>query len=95
MDGAKLQMQCMQKGDVFLLNFGMWDECHMFQCYLKIKHQYHLELFQQPNTTVFAYSDSGEPSAVTPSIPRALETEEVKRVTKDFVKSARLARGWF
>ena len=43
------------------------------------------------NTTVFAYSDSGEPSAVTPSIPRALETEEVKRVTKDFVKSARLA----
>ena len=47
MDGAKLQMQCMQKVDVFLLNFGMWDECHMFQCYLKIKHQYHLELFQQ------------------------------------------------
>ncbi|MER8077517.1 MULTISPECIES: alkene reductase [Acinetobacter calcoaceticus/baumannii complex] len=43
------------------------------------------------NTTVFAYSDSGEPSAVTPSIPRALETEEVKRVTNDFVKSARLA----
>ena len=35
------------KGGRILLNFGMWDECHMFQCYLKIKHQYHLELFQQ------------------------------------------------
>lgn len=43
------------------------------------------------NTTVFAYTDSGEPGPVAPSKPRALETEEIKRVTHDFVKSAQLA----
>jgi len=43
------------------------------------------------NTTVFAFTESGEPGAVTPSEPRALETEEVGRITEDFVKSALLA----
>ncbi len=43
------------------------------------------------NTTVFAWTESGEPGAVTPSVPRALETKEVRRVTADFVKSAQLA----
>ena len=43
------------------------------------------------NTTVFAWDESGKPGPVAPSIPRALETLEVKRVTRDFVKSAQLA----
>ncbi|MEI1679403.1 alkene reductase [Acinetobacter baumannii] len=43
------------------------------------------------NTTVFAWTDSGEPGPVVPSEPRALQTEEVKRITNDFVLSARLA----
>lgn len=43
------------------------------------------------NTTVFAWDESGKPGPVAPSIPRALETHEVKRVTRDFVKSAQLA----
>jgi len=46
---------------------------------------------QATNTTVFAFTDSGEPGPVTPSVPRALETDEVRRVTQDFVNSARLA----
>lgn len=43
------------------------------------------------NTTVFAWTEAGEPGPVAPSKPRALKTEEVKRVTADFVKSAQLA----
>lgn len=43
------------------------------------------------NTTVFAWTNSGEPGPVVPSKPRALGTEEVKRITHDFVISARLA----
>ncbi|NNS10152.1 alkene reductase [Erwinia sp. JH02] len=46
---------------------------------------------QATNTTVFAFTDSGEPGPVTPSVPRALETDEVRRITQDFVNSARLA----
>jgi 2,4-dienoyl-CoA reductase-like NADH-dependent reductase (Old Yellow Enzyme family) len=46
---------------------------------------------QAVNTTVFALTESGEPGPVVPSQPRALETHEVKRITADFVHSARLA----
>ena len=46
---------------------------------------------QAVNTTVFALTESGEPGPVVPSQPRALETAEVRRVTADFVHSARLA----
>ncbi|MBI6530064.1 MULTISPECIES: alkene reductase [Morganellaceae] len=46
---------------------------------------------QAINTTVFALTDSGEPGPVIPSAPRALETDEISRVTQDFVSSARLA----
>lgn len=44
---------------------------------------------QAVNTTVFALTESGEPGPVVPSQPRALETHEVKRITADFVHSAR------
>lgn len=43
------------------------------------------------NTTVYAWVEPGTSGHVTPSVPRALETAEVKRVTVDFVKSARMA----
>lgn len=43
------------------------------------------------NTTVYAWIEPGKSGHVQPSVPRALETAEVKRVTADFVKSARLA----
>lgn len=43
------------------------------------------------NTTVFAWTESGEPGPVAPSVPRMLGTHEVKRITDDFVKSAQLA----
>lgn len=43
------------------------------------------------NTTVYAWIEPGKSGHVQPSAPRALETAEVKRVTADFVKSARLA----
>ncbi len=46
---------------------------------------------QAVNTTVFALTESGEPGPVVPSQPRALETHEVKRITADFVHSARPA----
>ncbi|RON26906.1 MULTISPECIES: alkene reductase [Pseudomonas] len=43
------------------------------------------------DTTVYAWIEPGKSGHVQPSVPRALETNEVKRVTADFVKSARLA----
>lgn len=42
-------------------------------------------------TTVYAFTDEGQPGPVAPSAPRALTTGEVHRVTQDFVASARLA----
>ncbi|PTR23886.1 alkene reductase [Pseudomonas sp. GV085] len=43
------------------------------------------------DTTVYAWIEPGESGPVQPSVPRALETDEVKRVIADFVKSARMA----
>ena len=43
------------------------------------------------NTTVYAWAAPGKEGAVAPSVPRALRTEEVRRVTQDFVASARRA----
>lgn len=43
------------------------------------------------NTTVYAWSETGKAGPVLPSVPRALSTEEVRRVTRDFVASARRA----
>lgn len=43
------------------------------------------------DTTVYAWIEPGKAGPVQPSAPRALETEEVKRVIADFVKSARMA----
>nr|WP_294864502.1 alkene reductase [uncultured Pseudogulbenkiania sp.] len=40
------------------------------------------------NTTVFAWLEPGKAGPVAPSVPRALSTEEVRRVTRDFVASA-------
>ncbi|AFQ52185.1 alkene reductase [Burkholderia cepacia] len=40
------------------------------------------------NTTVYAWSEPGKAGPVAPSVPRALSTEEVRRVTRDFVESA-------
>lgn len=40
------------------------------------------------NTTVYAWSETGKAEPVAPSVPRALSTEEVRRVTRDFVASA-------
>lgn len=40
------------------------------------------------NTTVYAWTETGEAGPVAPSVPRALTTEEVQRVTMDFVSSA-------
>lgn len=42
-------------------------------------------------TSVYAYTEAGEPGPVAPSAPRALTTDEVRRVTQDFVASARRA----
>ena len=43
------------------------------------------------DTTVYAWSTPDQTGPVQPSVPRALETNEVKRVIADFVKSARIA----
>lgn len=43
------------------------------------------------DTTVYAWIEPGKSGPVQPSAPRALETEEVKRVIADFVRSARMA----
>lgn len=43
------------------------------------------------DTSVFAWVEPGVGGPVLPSKPRSLSTEEVKRVTDDFVKSARRA----
>ena len=43
------------------------------------------------NTTVYAWSEPGQAGPVAPSVPRALSTDEVRRVTKDFVASAQRA----
>lgn len=40
------------------------------------------------NTAVYAWLEPGKAGPVAPSIPRALSTEEVRRVTRDFVASA-------
>ncbi|MDF0545902.1 alkene reductase [Sphingobium sp. H39-3-25] len=39
----------------------------------------------------FAYDGKGEPALVPTSEPRALDTEEVPRITQDFVRAARMA----
>lgn len=43
------------------------------------------------NTTVYAWLEPGKAGPVLPSAPRALAVDEVRRVTEDFVRSARLA----
>ena len=43
------------------------------------------------NTTVYAWVEPGKAGPVQPSAPRALTVDEVQRVTRDFVASARLA----
>ncbi|ANY63607.1 alkene reductase [Comamonas aquatica] len=43
------------------------------------------------NTTVYAWTEDGKEGPVLPSVPRALRTDEVQRVTQDFVSSARRA----
>ncbi|GAB2897131.1 alkene reductase [Microvirgula curvata] len=40
------------------------------------------------NTTVYAWLESGQAGPVAPSMPRALSTDEVRRVVQDFVSSA-------
>lgn len=40
------------------------------------------------NTSVYAWLEPGKAGPVAPSVPRALSTEEVRRVTRDFVASA-------
>lgn len=40
------------------------------------------------NTTVYAWQEPGKAGPVAPSVPRSLSTDEVRRVTKDFVASA-------
>jgi len=44
-----------------------------------------------PRFKVFAYTDDGSQGRIDPSEPRALETDEVARVTADFVHAARNA----
>lgn len=43
------------------------------------------------NTTVYAWIKPGQAGPVAPSVPRALTTEDIRRVTQDFVASARRA----
>jgi len=43
------------------------------------------------NTAVYAWQEPGKAGPVTPSVPRALTTDEVRRVTNDFVASAKRA----
>lgn len=43
------------------------------------------------NTGVYAWVEPGKAGPVAPSVPRALSTEEVRRVTRDFVASAQRA----
>jgi 2,4-dienoyl-CoA reductase-like NADH-dependent reductase (Old Yellow Enzyme family) len=43
------------------------------------------------NTTVYAWLEAGKAGPVAPSVPRALSTKEVRRVTRDFVASAQRA----
>ena len=43
------------------------------------------------NTTVYAWVEPGQAGPVAPSVPRALSTDDVRRVTQDFVSSARRA----
>jgi 2,4-dienoyl-CoA reductase-like NADH-dependent reductase (Old Yellow Enzyme family) len=43
------------------------------------------------NSNAYAYGDDGKPQNVPTSTPRALETDEIARVTRDFVAAARLA----
>lgn len=43
------------------------------------------------NTSVYAWLEPGKEGPVAPSVPRALSTDEVRRVTQDFVASARRA----
>ncbi|MFJ1471989.1 alkene reductase [Massilia orientalis] len=43
------------------------------------------------NTAVYAWLEPGKEGPVTPSVPRALATDEVRRITQDFVASARRA----
>ncbi|MCP2138607.1 2,4-dienoyl-CoA reductase-like NADH-dependent reductase (Old Yellow Enzyme family) [Rhizobium sp. SLBN-94] len=43
------------------------------------------------SATSFAIDEDGSPGQVPASTPRALETDEVARVTNDFVKAARMA----
>lgn len=43
------------------------------------------------NTMVYAWQEPGNAGPVAPSTPRALSTEEIHRVTEDFVASARRA----
>ena len=46
---------------------------------------------RNPKFQVFTFKDDGSEGFVEPSVPRALETEEVARVTADFVQGARNA----
>lgn len=43
------------------------------------------------DTAVYAWIEPGKEGPVAPSVPRALTTDEVRRVTQDFVASARRA----
>ncbi|MCB8874502.1 alkene reductase [Acidisoma silvae] len=43
------------------------------------------------NCKAYGLTDSGDPGMVPATLPRALETADVGRVTQDFVKAARLA----
>ncbi|GGF62493.1 alkene reductase [Azorhizobium oxalatiphilum] len=44
-----------------------------------------------PKSMAFAYDSEGKAGLVATSEPRALETEEVTRITQDFVRAARMA----
>ncbi|ROR24738.1 2,4-dienoyl-CoA reductase-like NADH-dependent reductase (Old Yellow Enzyme family) [Comamonas sp. BIGb0124] len=46
---------------------------------------------RNPKSMVFTYNEDGTTGFVEPSIPRALDTEEVARVTADFAHAARNA----
>lgn len=43
------------------------------------------------NTAVYAWLEPGKEGPVAPSVPRALATDEVRRITQDFAASARRA----
>lgn len=43
------------------------------------------------NTTVYAWVEPGQAGPVAPSVPRALTTDDVRRITQDFVSSAHRA----